>query len=283
MTNPKELKQRIRNIANIERTVDAMQKISASRLGRDRQALLDSRPYTKAVVDLVRELAATGLSHPLLDAREDKGYMLVVIGGDRGMCGSYNSNLMRTAAEFIASRRREKLYLVTAGTKLRRFRPRTNALIVRETLRYPRPLAPAHVEDIARSVTDAYLTKDVARVYFLYTEFRGVTGSHPEVRRIIPLMASPADGPAPVDSIFEPAPARLVDELLPEYVRTAVRAAFLEAATSEHAARMVMMEQASVNARKMIRDLTLSANRVRQAIITRELSDIVGTTEALSS
>lgn len=283
MTNPKELRQRIRNIASIERTVDAMQKISASRLGRDRQALLGSRFYTEAIVGLVRELAATGLSHPLLDAREDKGYMLVVIGGDRGMCGSYNSNLMRAAAEFVASRHREKLYLVTAGTKLRRFRPRTDALIVRETLRYPRPLAPAYVEELAQKVIDAYLHKDVARAYFLYTEFRGVTGSRPEVRRIVPLMAPLADKPVPVEYIYEPAPARLLDQLLPEYVRTVVRAAFLEAATSEHAARMVMMEQASVNARNMIHDLTLSANRLRQAIITRELSDIVGTTEALSS
>ena len=283
MTNPKELRQRIRNIASIERTVDALQKISASRLGRDRQSLLASRYYTAAIVKLVRDLAATGLSHPLLDAREDRGYMLVVIGGDRGMCGSYNSNLMRAAAAFVAGRKRERLYLVTAGSKLRRFRPHTHAQIIHETLHYPRPLRPADIDALARKVVDAYMNQDIARVYFLYTEFRGVTGSSPQVRRIVPLMERPADPRLPAENIYEPAPVQLLDGLLPEYVRTAIRGAFLEATTSEHAARMVMMEQASVNARNMIRDLTLAANRLRQAIITRELSDIVGTTEALSS
>jgi F-type H+-transporting ATPase subunit gamma len=279
VTNPKELRERIRNIATIERTVDALQKISAARLARERQALLAARPYTAAVVDIVSELAAGGLSHPLLDSHEGKGYMLVVIGSDRGMCGSYNSNIMRAAVEFVASRHREKLYLVTAGTKLRRFRPHTKALIIRETLRYPRPLVQMDAEELARKVIDAYLHKDVARIYLLYTEFRGVSGSRPAVRRILPLLPPPA---APHEQIFEPGPGQLLDSLMPQYVLTAVRAAFQEASASEHAARMITMEQASVSTRKMIAGRRLAANRLRQMTITRELLDIIGTSEALA-
>jgi F-type H+-transporting ATPase subunit gamma len=279
LTSPKELRRRIVTIRNIERTVDAMQKISAARLARERQALIAGRPYTDAVVALVRELAESGFSHPLLDVREDKGYMLLVVGADRGMCGAYTTNLLRAATDFIATRHREKLYLVTAGRKLRRFRPRTSALIVRETIRHPMPLAAEHEDEIALTVANAYLTGDAARVYFAYTEFHGATGNRPHVRRILPLMPPPA---RPVEPLFEPAPRALLNAILPRYVRAAVRAAFQEASVSEHAARMVTMEQASVNARNMISDLTLAANKLRQTTITRELLDIVGTAEALA-
>jgi F-type H+-transporting ATPase subunit gamma len=278
LTNPRELKRRIGSIQSIGRTVDAMRKISAARLSRDRQALLATRPYTNALVELVRELAAAGIHHPLLDVHEAPGYLLLAIGGDRGMCGSYNASVMRAAAEFVATRHREKLYLLTSGSKLRQFRPRTSALIIRETLRYPRPLRAEHVRELARTLVDAYLNRDVARVYFVYTEFRSATSSRPVTRRILPLMPPEC----PTELLFEPAATGLLDRLLPEYIELAIRAAFLEAAVSEHAARMVMMEQAVTNAKRMTGELTLAANRLRQTIITRELSDIVGTTEALA-
>jgi F-type H+-transporting ATPase subunit gamma len=280
MTNPRELRRRIRTISNIERTVDAMQKISAARLSRERTAVLSSRPYVDALVGIVRDLAASReYSHPLFDVREDKGYLLLVIGSDRGMCGSYNTNVTRAATEFIATRHREKLYLVTAGRKVRRITPRTRATVIRETIRYPRPLAPAHVDEVAGLVTNAFLRKDAVRVYFAYTEYRSVSGSRPVIRRILPLMP-PGAGARP--RLFEPSAAAVLKRLLPLYVQSAVRQAFAEAEACEHAARMVMMEQASVNARRMIDELTLTANKLRQALITRELSDIVGTTEALA-
>lgn len=281
MVNPRELRRRILSIRNIERTVDALEKISAARLVRQRAGVFAGRPYTDAVVALVRDLTVSaGVSHPLVDVREDKGYMLLVIGSDRGMCGAYNANIVRAATEFIATRHREKLYLVTAGRKIRRLRPRTRATIVRETIRHPRPLGPERIDEVARSVVEAYLRKDAVRVYFLYTELRSVTGNRPVVRRVLPLMAPP--GTPSRELLFEPAPAALLDALLPRYVRAAVRQAFLEADASEHAARMVTMEQASVSARKMIGELTLTANKLRQSLITRELADIVGTVEALA-
>jgi F-type H+-transporting ATPase subunit gamma len=282
MTNPRELRRRIRTVRNIERTVDALQKISAARLARARNATLGSRPYTEAMITLVRDLAASGhTSHPLLEVREGESYMLLAIGADRGMCGAYNANIMRAATEFISTRRREKLYFVTSGRRIRRFRPRTSALVTRETMRHPRPLSEAAVADIADTVINAFLNRDAVRAYFLYTEFRSATGNRPVVRRILPIM--PEAGPFAVERIYEPAPEEILDRLMPLYVRTAVRQAFTEADASEHAARMVTMEQASVSARRMISELTLVANRLRQSTITRELADIVGTAEALSA
>jgi F-type H+-transporting ATPase subunit gamma len=282
MTNARELNRRIRSIRNIERTVDALQKISAARLARVRMATLGGRPYTDALVALVRDLAASGqVSHPLLDVREGEGYMLLAIGADRGMCGSYNANIMRAATEFISTRHRERLYFATSGRRIRRFAPRAGALVIRETQRHPRPLSEEATTDIADTVINAYLNHDVVRVYFLYTEFHSATGNHPVVRRILPIMPEPE--PFAAEHIYEPAPAEILDRLMPLYVRTAVRQAFLEADASEHAARMVTMEQASVSARRMISELTLDANRLRQNTITRELADIVGTAEALSA
>jgi F-type H+-transporting ATPase subunit gamma len=282
MTSPRELKRRIRTVRNIERTVDAMQKISAARLARVRAATLGGRPYTNALIELVRDLAASGrVSHPLLDVREGEGYMLLAIGADRGMCGAYNANITRAATEFISSRRREKLYFGTAGRRIRLFTPHTSARIIRETLHHHRPLSEADVADIAETVINAYLSRDAVRAYFLYTEFHSATGNRPVVRRILPIMPRPE--PSAGERIFEPGPAEILDRLMPLYVRTAVRQAFLEADASEHAARMVTMEQASASARRMISELTLEANRLRQSTITRELADIVGTTEALAA
>jgi F-type H+-transporting ATPase subunit gamma len=234
-----------------------------------------------ALVTLVSDVSSDpDFIHPLLEAREKKGYMLLAIGSDRGMCGAYNANVMRAASEFIAGRTREKLYLLTSGTRVRHLRPRAQARIIRETLRYPRPLPEAYVERIAADITNAFLTLDIARVYFVYTEFHSATGNRPVVRRVLPLMAQPA--PDRPFWLLEPNAKELLDRLLPLYVRTAVRQAFLEADASEHAARMVMMEQASVNARSIIAELALTANKLRQNLITRELSDIVGTAEALA-
>ncbi len=282
MTNARELRRRIRTIRNIKRTVDALQKISAARLARVRAATLGGRPYSDALIALVSGLAASGrVSHPLFDVREGKGYMLLAIGADRGMCGAYNANIMRAAAEFIATRHRKRLYFGTSGRRIRRFAPRTSARVTREILRHPRPLGDAAIADIADTVTNAFLKHDAVRVYFLYTEFHSATGNRPVIRRILPIMPEP--GPFAVERIYEPAPGEILNHLMPLYVRTAVRQAFLEADASEHAARMVTMEQASVSARRMISELTLVANRLRQSTITRELADIVGTAEALTS
>ena len=282
MTNPRELKRRIRTIRNIERTVDAMQKISAARLARVRNATVRGRPYTDALVTLVHDLAASGqVSHPLLDVREGDSYLLLAIGADRGMCGAYNANCMRAATDFISTRRRDTLYFETAGRRILSFSPRTNARVIREVLHHHRPLSEVAVADIADAFINAYLNRGAVRTYILYTEFRSATGNHPVVRRILPIMPKPQ--PFAAERIFEPVPAEILDRLMPLYVRTAVRQAFLEAEASEHAARMVTMEQASVSARRMISELTLVANRLRQSMITRELDDIFGTTEALAA
>ncbi|HTW90132.1 MAG TPA: ATP synthase F1 subunit gamma [bacterium] len=280
MQNPRELKRRIATIQNIERTVDAMQKISAARLNRERVRVQSNRPYIDAMLELVGDIAATSdLSHPLLDVRDGSGYLLLCIGTDRGMCGAYNTNVMRAASAFIATRHRERLFLVTAGRKLRRFTPRTNATIIREVTHFAQPPSTADVESVAATITDAFLHKDAVRAYVVYTEFHSAAGNRPVVKRILPVM--------PVERrignwLCEPSPQAVLDRLMPQYVRAALHHAFLEASASEHAARMVMMEQASVSARRMIDELTLLANKLRQQTITRELSDIVGTAEALS-
>ena len=280
MQNPRELKRRIGTIRNIERTVDAMQKISAARLSRERVRVHANRPYVDAMLELVGDIAATcDVSHPLLDVREGSGYLLLCIGTDRGMCGAYNTNVMRAATEFIATRRRDRLFLVTAGRKLSRFSPRTKATIIREITHFAQPPSPADVERVAATITDAFLHKDAVRAYLVYTEFHSATLNRPVVRRILPVMhVEKRIG----NWLFEPSPQAVLARLMPQYVRGAVWHAFLEASASEHAARMVMMEQASVSARRMIDDLTRLANRIRQQTITRELSDIVGTSEALA-
>jgi F-type H+-transporting ATPase subunit gamma len=137
-----------------------------------------------------------------------------------------------------------------------------------------------YVTRLAEDITNVYLSGDAVRVYFIFTEFRSATGNRPVVRRVLPLMPRPAK--AGRQWLLEPSATAVLDRLLPLYMTTVVREAFLEADASEHAARMVTMEQAALNCRDMVSSMALTANRLRQARITRELTDIVGTSEALA-
>jgi len=283
MLGTRELRRRIRTIENVERVTDAMQKISAARLSREKARVLGARPYFEGVEHAVRNMATTDRPlNPLLRHNSSSDCLLIVIASDKGLCGAYNSNIIHAAEKFVAQHRHRHLHLITAGRQLRKFLPRTGRQVLRESIRVPEPPFEEYTDELAGTVMTHYLMEQIGEAHLLYTEFRTLGANRPLVKRVLPVEPIPQRRPMNYTYFYEPGVTAILERLLPEYLRLAIREAFAEATASEHAARMVMMEQASVNARDMIDDLVLEANKLRQAGITRELLDIVGTSEALA-
>ncbi len=282
MLGTRELRHRIRTIANVERVTDAMEKISAARLSREKARVLNARPYVEALERAVRYLATTDRPpNPLLRPNSSDAVLLIVVASDRGLCGSYNSNILHAAGRFVAEHRRRRLHLITSGRKLRKFVPRTGGQVMRESLPANQPPYDLQADELAGEILSLYLLEQIGEAYVLYTAFHSLAANRPVLKRILPVEPISERLPMNYYYIYEPSPGAVLEQLLPAYVRYFIWQAFAEAGASEHAARMVMMEQASVNARDMIDDLVLEANKLRQTSITRELLDIVGTSEAL--
>jgi len=283
MLGTRELRRRIRTIENVERVTDAMQKISAARLSREKARVLGSRPYFEGVEHAVRHMATTDRPpNPLLRHNSSGNCLLIVVASDKGLCGSYNSNIIHAAEKFVAEHRHRQLHLITAGRQLRKFLPRTGGRVMRESISVPQPPFEEYTDELAGMIMTYYLMEQIGYAYLLYTGFRTLGANRPVLKRVLPVEPVTQRLPMNYSYFYEPGVSAVLERLLPEYVRLAVWDAFAEATASEHAARMVMMEQASVNAREMIDDLVLEANKLRQAGITRELLDIVGTSEALT-
>jgi len=283
MLGSRELRRRIRTIENVERVTDAMEKISAARLSREKARVLNARPYVEALERAVRSLATTDQPpHPLLRPNPSDDCLLIVVASDKGLCGAYNSNIIHAAERFVTDHRHARLHLMTAGRKLRKFLPRTGGHVIRESIPAPEPPFEEYTDELAGMVISYYLMEEIGHAHVLYTGFHALALNRPVLKRILPI--EPVPGPLPMNYyyFYEPNAPDVLERLLPAYVRLTIWDAFAEAAASEHAARMVMMEQASVNARDMIEDLVLEANKLRQTSITRELLDIVGTSEALA-
>jgi F-type H+-transporting ATPase subunit gamma len=282
MLGTRELRRRIRTIENVERVTDAMEKISAARLSREKARVLNARPYTDALERAVRSLATTDRPpNPLLRHNSSDAVLFIVIASDRGLCGSYNSNIIHAAERFVSQHRQHRLHLITSGRKLRKFLPRTGGHVLRESLPATLPPFDMQADELAGEILSLYLMEQIGEAHVLYTAFRSLSANRPLLKRILPVEPIPDHLPMNYFYFYEPSPGAVLEQILPAYVRFAIWQAFAEAAASEHAARMVMMEQASVSARDMIDDLVLEANKLRQSGITRELLDIVGTSEAL--
>jgi len=284
-----ELRRRIKAVQNIEQVTKAMELVAAAKLRRAQERVLAARPYAERLAEVLGRLATSEaarqeeLLRPAIGGRP--GY--VVFSADRGLCGSYNINVLRKAATEIGKR---EVALVTVGRKARDFFRRRGAKPVFELVGLGEDPDLATARHLAAALRGYFLSGQMNEVYLVYTEFVSALRQQPVVFRLLPLTA-PAGRPAAgasgdrraelLDYIFEPSPAEVLKSLLPRYVDVLVYRALLEAKASEHSARMRAMGSASDNAAELIHELTLEHNRARQAGITREISEIVGGAEAL--
>jgi F-type H+-transporting ATPase subunit gamma len=285
MATLKAIRKRIGSIRNTQQITKAMKMVSAAKLRRAQDAAIMARPYAEKMTDLLKNLAARVASnaHPLLTMREEKRIQLVVLTSDRGLCGGYNANLIRAAESFIRSQVGGKeIRLTMVGRKGADYFRRRRAEI---SDRYVNILAASPAElavEIATKLISRFVENETDAVYLLYSRFRSALSQVPTLEKLLPVAVTESAGTEQVtEYLYEPGIQELLASLLPKITAVAIQRALLEATASEHGARMTAMDSATTNASKMMGSLTLQMNRARQASITRELMEIVGTAEAL--
>jgi F-type H+-transporting ATPase subunit gamma len=285
MATLREIRTRIRTVKNIEKITQAMKLVAAARLNRAQQRVQAARPYAEMMHQVMQRLsgAAEAVEHPLLEVREERNIAAILLTSDRGLCGSYNTNLVRKAMELLRGRDPTSVRLVLMGRKgISAFRRQPYPIVEQFPLNASDPSL-ADVEPVVEVVRGLFETEEVDAVYVVYSRFVNPMSQVPTILPLLPLKPPEAEeGTAfSEDIIFEPSADQLLAHLLPRYVNTQVYRALVEAVASEHGARMTSMSAATQNAGDMIESLTLSLNRARQAAITREIAEIVGGAEAL--
>jgi len=279
------MRARIRAAKNIQQITRAMKLVSAARLRRAQDRVLAARPYAQRMHEVLQELGRAGElpDHPLLQKREPRTVGFVLATSDRGLCGAYNMNLIRTLQNAIRDMglTPEQVKLICVGRRGYQFFSKRGYPIA---LHRSMPTSGAGLDDarvVANAVQQMFVSGEVDRVYLVYSQFINPVTQRPTVLPLLPIEPPAGDERTHYDFVFEPSAEELLARLLPRYLLTQVLQALLEASASEHGARMTAMSMASDNAGKMIQELTLTMNRLRQAVITKEIAEVVSGAEAL--
>src|SRR5216110_1145669 len=273
-----DFRRRIRSVKNTQQITRAMKFVAAARLRRAQESALAARPYANELSRLLRSIMARidEPEHPLLAKRPEERILAIVLTGERGLAGAFNTNILRKANEFLRERRDKKLSLVPVGKKGRDSLKRAGFKFAAEYINVLAKVEFSTAREIANLVTELYKKEEVDAVYIVFSEFKSVISSNLTVEKLLPVEKMEAAGDeSQMDYIYEQPVEKLLDRLLPRYVETTVLRAMLESSAAEYAARMTAMESATKNAGEVIQGLTLHMNKVRQAAITREIIEIV--------
>ena len=284
------LRRRIKSVQSTKKITRAMELIAASRIVKAQQRVAAARPYSEQITEVIRQLAASGagLDHPLLQPRDEvKNVGFIAVTADRGLAGAYNASIIRTVERAVAERRGQgsDYTLVVAGKKAESyFRWRGYNLAYAGTGFSEQPHY-QHAKDLADVVIEQYQEGGIDEVQLVYTRFLSMGTQRVVSRKLLPLdtgaIAERSDEGPSAAYEFEPEPNEILEQLLPRFVEARVFAALLEAAASEQAARQRAMKAATDNAEELIKNLSIDANKLRQAGITTEIMEIVGGAEAL--
>jgi F-type H+-transporting ATPase subunit gamma len=281
-----DLRRRIRAVKSTQQITKAMKMIAASRLRRSQERIVNARPFANQTLRVLRDLAARtdASAHPLLAIREEKTALVFVLTADKGLCGSFNTNIIKAAGQEILADSARVVRLGLIGRKGRDFFRRRGYPVAYERVNVFQHLKFEDAEAIAEVAIGEYAAAKVDAVYLIYNEFKSVMQQRVVAEKLLPIPRADLDeldAAARVDYIYEPSPAALFEQLLPGHVRVQVWRALLESAAAENAARMTAMDAATKNATEMIDGLTLYMNKVRQAGITREIIEVVSGAQAL--
>ena len=278
MPNVLDIRRRIRSVKNTQQITRAMKMVAAARLRKAQERVLNARPYANQMLALLGSLTARVEQrvHPLLQERPIKNILLVLVSGDKGLAGAFNTNLIRATQNFVAEHHDQKISMIAVGRKGRDFYRKRGMPMIGDYAGIFSRLEFSHAQEIARTIVDLYTKEEVDAVDFIYNESKSLMVQRLTVERYLPIkpMKTP-EGEVLIDYIYEEPPEEIFKVLLERYVEIEVYRALLESAAAEFAARMTAMDAATTNAGDIIESLTLNMNRVRQAAITREIIEIV--------
>ncbi|HKZ01806.1 MAG TPA: ATP synthase F1 subunit gamma [Pyrinomonadaceae bacterium] len=290
MPNLLDIRRRIKSVKNTQQITKAMKMVSAAKLKRAQDRVVMARPFANKMTEVLGELggrAEDDFHHPLLDTRGDSRYLLVLVSADKGLCGAFNTNLIKAAQAFIADHPDKQIEIVAVGRKGRDFFRRRGATLVGE---YIGITGKGRVEfsealEIADEVIKRFNEdKEIDKAFIIFNEFKSVLQQRVVIEQLLPVTrsdskstqaASTGQPVTHVDYIYEQPPEQMLGRLLPRLIQTQIFRALLESVASEHGARMTAMDSASKNAHELIGSLTLNMNRVRQAAITNEIIEVV--------
>jgi F-type H+-transporting ATPase subunit gamma len=298
MPNLIDFRRRIRSVKNTQQITRAMKFVAAARLRRAQERVIASRPYARQILRVLQSAEARleHASHPLLAVRPEEKILAIVISADRGLCGAFNTNVLRKTSEFLRENASKKIELVAVGKRVRDAMRRTRLPLKAEMIGATMNVKFADAKDLAELAITAYTNGETDAVYLIFNEFKNVMVQRLVVNRLLPLQAgvvaspraesgahpagvhatAPAGSrPVEVEYIYAQPPQEIFDRLMPRYVETEVYRAMLESSAAEHAARMTAMDAATRNASDLIDSLTLHMNKVRQAAITKEIIEVV--------
>ena len=275
-----DIRRRIRSVKSTQKVTKAMKMVSAAKLRRAQEAIFAARPFARKMMEVLNRMAsrADPHAHPLLEERGEGKVLAVVITADKGLCGAFNANIIRTVSRFLAERPEVDVSFSFVGRKGRDFFRRRQVKIRSEHVGVYQALRFDTAREIAADLVEAFTSKNVDRVFLVHNEFKSVIQQPLVIDRLLPIERHeirPEDQESEQDYLYEPAPAAIFEDILPRHVEMQVWRALLESVAAEHGARMTAMDAATNNATDLIDRLTLHMNKVRQAAITKEIIEVV--------
>lgn len=284
MAKAQDIKRRIKSIGNTMQLTRAMKMVSSAKLRRAQRRILAARPYSDRTLAILRSVAsrANPELNPLLQTHGNERVEIVVLTGDKGLCGAFNANIVRKAYDLVQDLGRRDVRVTAIGKRGRDYFNRIGANVIASWADVFRDVQFPLVAEIADGLIERYTNREVDEIYLAYNGFKSALQADVTIVRLLPIEPlTLEEHGVQEDYIYEPAPQELLASLLPHYVQQLVFRALLESVAAEHAARMTAMENATKNAGELIDSLTLTMNRVRQASITTEIIEVVSGAEAL--
>jgi F-type H+-transporting ATPase subunit gamma len=288
MPTLRDIKRRIKAVQSTSKITKAMKMVAAAKFRKAQQRMFEMRPYADKMNSVLSNLAgvAEGDVHPLLEARPRKTVEVLVITSDRGLCGAFNTNILKAASKHVNELKQEgfDVSISSVGRKARDYYKRRNIALRKSWTGISGKISYSSAQEVAGDVIENYVNETVDEVVIIYNEFKSVVAQKVILKKILPIGSIEEEGAEALPVaifLYEPSQQEVFSRLLPKHIEIQIFHALLESQASEEAARMSAMENATKAANDMINNLTLQFNKARQASITKELMDIVGGVEAL--
>lgn len=281
-----DMRRRIKSVKNTQQITKAMKMVAAAKLKRAQDRVTAARPYAVKMDEVLGSLSAKvsgEFSHPLLDERGDKNYLVVLVTADKGLCGGFNANLVKATANFLKENSGKETEMIPVGRKGRDYFKRREMKFIEEYvgLTGQGQVELSDAKNISAKVIKTFVEDEkIDKVFLVFTEFKTVMSQFVKIEQLLPIppisaTEGEAETSAEAEYIYEQPPAEIFGKLLPKQVETQIYRAMLESVASEQGSRMTAMDSASKNAGELIDDLTLNMNRIRQAGITNEIIEVV--------
>ena len=294
MATLRDIRQRISAVKNTSKITSAMKMVAAAKLRRAQDSIIAARPYTTKLTEVLTNLASSEseLSHPFFDMRDKvSNVLVVVVGSDRGLCGGFNSNLLKAASYHIDKKLKEdypkaKIHVIPVGRRVLNYFNRKGVSIIASFPDVFLKLDFSTIHELAPIIADGFTNVQFDRVHVIFNEFKSMIKQEVRIMPILPVQAEEkkkTEKRRTTEYIYEPSRVEILDTLLPKYLSLQLWRALLDSNAAEQAARMMAMDNATTNARDLISSLQLEYNKARQASITKEMLEIVGGAEALKS